>query len=430
MLLSQSGDAVLHRRDTAGLEAPTAAPAILDKTALIALTVHDNLDQVADDWRGFEKEADCTAFQTFAWHAAWQRHVGGPAGVRPAVVVGRDGPRILFLIPFAVEQGRFVRRLVWHASDLCDYNAPLLAKDFSSRIDRTAFVALFTEMLQQIASRPGLAFDAVSLTKMLEAVGGQPNPFMAIGTTLNPSGAYVTRLFGTWDTFYVEKRSSATRRRDRTKRKRLADLGEIRFVTPDKPAEIAATLATLMEQKASSFAKMGVPDLFARPGYRDFFREIATDPATHEFVHVSRLDVGTTPAAVNLGLVFGGVYYHVLASYDAGEVARFGPGTIHLHELMAYAIGRGCTAFDFTIGDERYKREWSDVTLQLHDHRCAVTLKGRAATLPSELLARVKRVIKQTPFLWSMASKARAVVGNLRRRGADHQTPGDAADES
>ena len=38
-------------------------------------------------------------------------------------------------------------------------------------------------------------------------------------------------------------------------------------------------------------------------------------------VHVSRLDVGAAPAALNLGLTFRGCYYHVLASYtDARAV--------------------------------------------------------------------------------------------------------------
>ena len=80
-------------------------------------------------------------------------------------------------------------------------------------------------------------------------------------------------------------------------------------------------------------------------------------------VHVSRLDVGSTWSAINLGLMFRGTYCHVLASYDDGETSRFGAGVAHLRELMRYSIERGLKHFDFTIGDERYKLEWSDRTL-------------------------------------------------------------------
>ena len=42
------------------------------------------------------------------------------------------------LLPLAIEPGS-VRRLTWFASDLCDYNAPLLAADFSRRVGTEQF---------------------------------------------------------------------------------------------------------------------------------------------------------------------------------------------------------------------------------------------------------------------------------------------------
>jgi CelD/BcsL family acetyltransferase involved in cellulose biosynthesis len=101
----------------------------------------------------------------------------------------------------------------------------------------------------------------------------------------------------------------------------------------------------------------------------------------------------------------------VIASDDDGPVSRFGPGAAHLHELMRYAIEHGCREFDFTIGDEPYKRDWCDVELKLYDHRSAVTLRGWLAALPSIAFAHAKRAIKQTPFLWRWFVKLRAALG-------------------
>jgi len=175
------------------------------------------------------------------------------------------------------------------------------------------------------------------------------------------------------------------------------------------------SLDTLMAQKARSFARMGVGNLFALPGYAEFYRSLAADPATRPLVHVSRLDVGATPAAVNLGLIYRGCYYYLLASYDDGEAARFGPGAAHLHEIMRYAIERGCAVFDFTIGDESYKRDWCDSELVLYDHIAAASWRGALVAMPLLALQRLKRRIKRTPALWSLASKARALAGALKR---------------
>ena len=114
-------------------------------------------------------------------------------------------------------------------------------------------------------------------------------------------------------------------------------------------------------------------------------------------MHVSRLDVGSICAATNLGLVFGDCYYHVLASYDDGEVSRFGPGAAHLRDLLCYAVERGLRCFDFTIGDERYKLEWSERTLCLYDLVAPVTARGWPVAALAHGRRRLTRAIKQNP---------------------------------
>src|SRR5208282_1051493 len=69
-------------------------------------------------------------------------------------------------------------------------------------------------------------------------------------------------------------------------------------------------------------------------------------------VHISRLEIGAVCAAVNFGIVFGDCYYHVLASHEDGELSHYGPGALHLRELLAHAIRLDLKRFDFTIGDE------------------------------------------------------------------------------
>src|ERR1700691_1396416 len=122
--------------------------------------------------------------------------------------------------------------------------------------------------------------------------------------------------------------------------------------------------------------------MFARPGLREFFLDLATNERSHPLVHVSRIEVGTTWAAANLAIVFGDCYYHVLASFDdAAAMAHYGPGTLHLRELLAHAIKLGLRRFDFTIGDEPYKQEWCDSSLELYDYGTAATWRGWPSSL-------------------------------------------------
>src|SRR6185312_15295716 len=120
--MNQVTQAAFHAAPDVDLEAaPTEARArTTGATASdISLTLHRDLVGIERDWRAFEDEADCTVFQTFDWLATWQLHIGGRSGVTPAIVVGRQDGRILFMLPFALEAGA-VRRVTWLGSYLCN----------------------------------------------------------------------------------------------------------------------------------------------------------------------------------------------------------------------------------------------------------------------------------------------------------------------
>jgi len=379
----------------------------------VRLDIYEEPGAIEREWRAFEGHADCTVFQTFGWLSTWQRHIGARSAVQPAIVVGRSATgTILFMLPLAVQSTGPLRALTWLGTGLNDYNAPLLAPDFTQQMTAEEFKSVWHSILARLKSC--IRFDIIELDKMPDMVGAQPNPMLVLPVALNPSGAYATPLAAGWDEFYAAKRSSSTRRRDRTKRKRLAEFGEIKLVTADSIETIRATLEILAAQKARAFSRMGVANLFARAGYKDFYRDLATGERTRDLVHVSRLDVGQHPAAVNLGLTFGDRYYHLLASYDDGDVSRFGAGMAHLHDLMRHAIENGYRVFDFTIGDEPYKRDWCDGVMPLYDHVAPATWRGGAVYLPLMALRWLKRQIKQTPLLWRIFSTARSVAGRLR----------------
>jgi CelD/BcsL family acetyltransferase involved in cellulose biosynthesis len=383
----------------------------------IRLELASDLRELEQEWRAFERRADCTAFQSFDWLAKWQRHIGMRAGTRPAVILGRDTHgELLFILPLAIEARGPIRRLTWLGSELCDYNAPLLARRLPSVLSSDQFKPLWREGMALLRADPRLRFDLVDLQKMPRQVGAQENPLLALGVSAHPSGAYVAELGRDWVSFYAAKRSSATRKKERQQLKRLADHGEIRFVEAHDQQDRTQTLGALIAQKARLFERMGVGNMFAQPGCEAFYRDLAADPSCGELVHVSRLDVGAEVAAASLGLRFGDSYYLVLSSYHDGEISRVGPGRAHLHELLRYAIEHGFRRFDFTVGDEPYKLDWSDIELRLWDHLAAVTVPGHAAAAVTAAFRRTKRFIKQTPVLWRAFNKVRTLAARIAPR--------------
>ncbi|MEA2872998.1 MAG: hypothetical protein QOH67_2974, partial [Hyphomicrobiales bacterium] len=178
---------------SAGPRSDAAREQAASQAGKIVLSVHTDLAAIEQEWRAFEQSADCTPFQTFDWLSTWQRHVGTLNGVMPAVVIARRGGAIAMLLPLALHKG-FARRLTFLGQDLSDYNAPLLAPDFTSVAGPDGFAALWRDIRATLQATPALRHDTIALAKMPETIGMQPNPLLTLDVRLNPAGAYETML--------------------------------------------------------------------------------------------------------------------------------------------------------------------------------------------------------------------------------------------
>jgi CelD/BcsL family acetyltransferase involved in cellulose biosynthesis len=374
----------------------------------IHLTVFGTLDAVEQDWRAFEKFADCTVFQTFDWIAAWVREVGHASATQPAIILGRhqsDG-KLLFILPWAVHTSYAGRSLTFLGDSLCDYNAPMISPDFNAWVPASTVANLFATCVAMLQSDARYRHDFVVLRKMPELIGSQPNPFAELSNMLHPSGAHSTRLGDDWMKFYAAKRSSAARRGDRSRERKLAELGASTFVTMRGRPQIQAALRALFEMKTHTFARMGVANLFAFKNHERFFLAASES----EYAHISALKLNDDLIAVNLGLMFRGVYHYVLTTY-AEELSRCSPGNLHLRELLQHAIANKCHMFDFTIGDEAYKLDWSDTNLILYDYVGTDSLAGLTPAVILRVASEAKRFIKHTPHLWRVTTKLRSIFG-------------------
>ena len=320
----------------------------------VLLSVHDDIASLAPIWKNIEKTGDCTAFQSFTFQSNWFNHIGRVTGVKPCVVVGWDaqaegeGEGPLFIMPFGITKSTFGTKLIWMGAGVADYQGPLLAKSFGLSVRPGQFKTLWKQILEVLPEH-----DVAELISMPEKIGGQANPFMQLdNVSQHASSAHLTRLKPTWDEYYGEKRSSGSKKRDRQKRRKLEEYGAVELVVAKDEAKILATVDTLIEQKSACFARMGVQNMFEKPGVRDFYKALATDAEAEGFVEVSHLQVGEAVAAANWGISFKGCYYYVMMSYDQqAEFANRGPGMIQLMALMQNATDNGHTEFDFTVGD-------------------------------------------------------------------------------
>ncbi|HND29804.1 MAG TPA: GNAT family N-acetyltransferase, partial [Myxococcota bacterium] len=312
------------------------------------------------------------------------------------------GGRPWMLLPLGLRAGRVGTVLVWLGGKLSDYMGPLIAPDCPESLLSSGFGALWAQVRGCIPS-----FTFAHLERQPAHICGRVNPFLRLGARPNPSHCHRSHLQASWPAYYAGKASPRTRQTDRRKLRRLEEQGPVEFVILQGPAEIEAALPVLFSQKSRSYQELGVEDLFADPGHRDFVRRLSL--SGEGMVHFSLLRVGGRIAATHWGIAVDRRFYCLLPTYERSELTVHSPGAQLRLRLMQWACENGMEIFDFTVGDEPYKARWCEVTEPLYDSLIPGSMWGVVCTTTVDGGRWLKRQVKASPTLFPLLLRLRAL---------------------
>ena len=373
------------------------------------ITVYHSFDDVESLWRSVENTCDCFAFQTYDWLRNWYEYIGKNSHLEPCIVaVESSEGKTLILLPLGIQQRHFVSCLVWLGGKITDYLGPILSKNYSSNLSAVPFDQVWSDIRSQLPHH-----NVIDLQKQPEFISEQKNPFLCLPCTPHSSSAHFTKLVGPIDSFIKSKRSSRWYQGLRRKQRRLQDLGELEFIVATKEQDIEKYLPEMISQKAMSYKEMGVANIFDNQDYIDFFYHMTRHCNDNSMVKLFALILNDQTLATQWGLIYKKRFYHLFPTYVHNELARYSPGTILFRNVFEWGIEHGIEICDFTVGDESYKYEWRDQELRLYDHLKATTPLGLLYVAPRKLQRLLKRKIKQTPILFSIAKNIRQRIAPL-----------------
>ena len=107
------------------------------------------------------------------------------------------------------------------------------------------------------------------------------------------------------------------------------------------------------------------------------------------------------------------------------DLTAASPGEFLFFEMIRKACEDGFGLFDFSVGDEAYKRLWCDIEVRQFDALVPLTVKGRIAAALWRGKGRAKHLVKNNPTLWRVAKGLRRY-----RHGAAAPEGSQSADDS
>jgi len=254
--------------------------------------------------------------------------------------------------------------------------------------------------------------DALVLERLLPELDGTPNPLLALPHVQSPNIALAADLAGGFEGLLSRVSGKRKRKKHRWAMRKFEAAGGLRRIKAETPDEVSRLLAAYFAMKESQFRKRGITDVFGEAAVRNFFRSLfssALESAPHPFV-LHALEVGGKLRAVTGSSVLGKRMVCEFAGISDDELAHASPGDYLFFENIEQACRDGFQVYDFSVGDEPYKRLWCELETRQFDVVAPLTVKGHLLAQRLRLEARVKTYIKNSPAIWRLTKMLRKNV--------------------
>ncbi|MCV0423962.1 MAG: GNAT family N-acetyltransferase, partial [Roseibium sp.] len=313
-----------------------------------------------------------TAFQSPQWLDLFYSKLVPSLGAQPLVLkiyIG-DSCHPDVVIPLVRE--RYYGFHILQPADLgvADYNAIIGSNESLTRLAETpGFKEQLIEALQP--------FDLLLFRKQRQDVFDVGRLFAEVSRSLNINSAYDVNIgegYENWLKTCVSKNSRSGLRRKRNAFGK--EVGKLEYVSLSNAKEIHHAFKAMRELRSARFEN----DLLSKPEYFDFYLKMAElgaekgDAVT--FVGLWNDQI----MSIDFGLRCNGRFLLLLGAFSGAEHhQRYSLGLLGLTELIRQETARGTQIFDFTIGDEPYKRTFGAEKVALHNVSVINGLRGQAA---------------------------------------------------
>jgi CelD/BcsL family acetyltransferase involved in cellulose biosynthesis len=316
------------------------------------------LEAVAADWEQLVGDPFTAAFSKPAWYLAWldafeQREI--------AMVTAREEGRLVGILPLARfrtdARGLYFTEVAPMARG--DYQPPVVNPEYAAE----ALPAMLDAAVAHFGRRgvfwwPHVPATDPSLDLLRSYFKARNMPFVEdreVAPRLRLNGA---------DFAAAEKMWSSSHRVDvRRQRKRLAEKGPVSLWQPSTLEEAEPVLSEFFRVHDEKWLAQGFPGMFQEPHQQRHFRAILKQ-LWGKGLYFTTVRCGDVDVSYGVAFFSGGWVQWFRPSYRS-EFHNYSPSKIHIGLIVEEACRNNWQGVDFLLGEEGYKKAWSNETLEV-----------------------------------------------------------------
>ncbi|MEP4034470.1 GNAT family N-acetyltransferase [Roseibium polysiphoniae] len=344
-----------------------------------------------------------------SWIESWQSSFGETEHCQPVLVAGFLEEQAAFFLPLALQQNGPLRVLSFLGQNKANQSTGLWRCAAVDAVEP----AVLRRHLSALAET--LKADLLQLANLPEYFGESPNPLCFGELVQCPSPVFIGPLSDDFDDLFRTSHSKAARKKLAKKQKSLEAADNFQIVCAETEAEIVRGLNAFLEQRAVRAAATGIPNVFTGEKEKLFLETLLKSGQEREQTGLNLwwLECEGEIRATYLSCRSGDRLIGYANSISHDDMTAHSPGVVLLKEIIARACADpGLHCLDLGLGDERYKRSWSEA-VALFDSYTPLTLKGKLAFFAFSKKQALKVRIRKSETLWPLVRKMRALKARV-----------------
>ena len=145
----------------------------------------------------------------------------------------------------------------------------------------------------------------------------------------------------------------------------------------------------MIKQKNARLSSRGIKDIFKLEDL-NFYKNFERKKLSKIKTHLSALSLNNELIAIHWGIIYNRRFYYLLLSMKEDNLKKYSPGRLLISLLVRWSIAKKMQIFDFTLGDEGYKKSWANRSSALHNYIQLSSLRG----LILYILIKIKLILK------------------------------------
>ncbi|QND52652.1 GNAT family N-acetyltransferase [Phyllobacterium sp. 628] len=355
--------------------------------------------EAAKSWQALPEGYVCGPAQTADWFSLWQANVNRDC----LVAVLSSAETAAFVLPLEISRSGPFSIATYPGGPHANCNFPAVSP--AHPISTDDLNRLFGALHQV---RPDI--DLVALGRQLPQLGDCRNPLLQLPSGKNANVSLAIALGGDFSTVLERHSAKRKKKKHRSSARQYDEAGGFQIITAASSVETDAMLETYFTNKAERLAKAGISNTYEPAGIKNFFQQLF---ARHvdgrpSLFQLKALEVAGRHRAV-LGKSYAGTQTFIdFIGIVEDELVSASPGEFLFYEDIEDSCATGRAIYSFGIGDEPYKRGWSDIETPTYDTQVNLTAKGKAYALYLTARRTAVRKIKSNDKVWAGVKKLRS----------------------